>query len=197
MTRPPRRERPRAILGVDASTTHVGWCVLLPGVGTASSGRGGPPSPRVGSIGTISPKGLLPTRLLWIENRFSDLLRPLAETYRVDVALEAPFVARSGRTSLALGAVWGIVQVGAARSRARVVEYYPSSVKKALTGRGNAEKPDVARFVSALLRIDLGGETLDATDAAAVAVCHWIRKPSVLDRARGTAGKGEQERPAV
>jgi crossover junction endodeoxyribonuclease RuvC len=56
-----------------------------------------------------------------------------------------------------------------------VHEYSPSTVKKAVVGRGGADKRQVLKMVSLLLGI-AEPESLDASDALAVAICHAQRR---------------------
>ena len=55
-----------------------------------------------------------------------------------------------------------------------VDEYAPREIKMAVTGSGGAAKEQVAFMVRGLLELpDL--PSIDASDALAVALCHWHR----------------------
>ena len=57
-----------------------------------------------------------------------------------------------------------------------VFEYAPRKIKMSITGKGQASKEQVARMLHALLTIPEDGSlTLDATDALAVAFCHFLQ----------------------
>ncbi len=58
-----------------------------------------------------------------------------------------------------------------------VVEYAPAEVKKAVTGNGNASKPQVQQMVRIILRLAELPSPEDAADALAIAVCHFHRLP--------------------
>ena len=53
-----------------------------------------------------------------------------------------------------------------------VAEYTPATVKKAVTGRGRADKDQVRLMLAAQLDPDLVLRSRDQSDALAVALCH-------------------------
>jgi crossover junction endodeoxyribonuclease RuvC len=57
-----------------------------------------------------------------------------------------------------------------------IVEYAPRKIKQSVTGNGNASKEQVAKMLMTLLAIRELPKLLDATDALAVAVCHYYQK---------------------
>ena len=61
-----------------------------------------------------------------------------------------------------------------------ITEYAPKKVKQSVTGNGNASKEQVAAMLKNTLQVDLDGYYLDATDALAVAVCHYYQSNSAL-----------------
>jgi len=65
-----------------------------------------------------------------------------------------------------------------------VSAYSPSEVKMAVTGRGSAAKEQVRYMVMQLLGITLSGESLDVSDALAIALCHALRGQSSMRRTR-------------
>jgi crossover junction endodeoxyribonuclease RuvC len=79
-----------------------------------------------------------------------------------------------------------------------IYEYAPSKAKLAVTGRGNASKEQVAAMLRQLFP-ELGTystppDTLDATDALSLAVCHVLNHSSLLNtqalpKARARTGK--------
>jgi crossover junction endodeoxyribonuclease RuvC len=56
-----------------------------------------------------------------------------------------------------------------------IFEYSPRKIKQSITGKGAASKEQVAAMLGRLLSIRELPETLDATDAVAVAVCHFFQ----------------------
>ncbi len=89
-------------------------------------------------------------------------------------AIEKIFVNRNPRSTLALGLARGAAFVAVARRDLPVHEYAPTTVKLAVTGQGNADKERVAALVCGLMPA-AAAETLDASDALAVAICHASR----------------------
>ena len=112
-----------------------------------------------------------PLRLKKIFDRSISLI----EKYLPDeIALEAPFYGKNVQSMLKLGRAQGVVMAAALSRDIPVVEYSPKKVKMALTGNGNASKEQVAGMIKTLLKINILPDKLDATDAAAVAMCHYL-----------------------
>jgi crossover junction endodeoxyribonuclease RuvC len=106
-------------------------------------------------------------------NRIHARLTELMVLHRPDcMAVEDIFFARNVRSALKLGHVRGVVMQAAAAQGLVVAEYTPLAVKSALTGFGRAEKAQVLHMVRVLLQLEADPETLDASDALAVAICH-------------------------
>lgn len=102
------------------------------------------------------------------------------------IAVESIFFAKHANAALKLGHVRGVALLAAAQCGRAIHEYPPATVKKAVGGKGNADKSQVARFVGALLGWrDL--PALDATDALAVAITHAQAAP-YLGRLRRSVG---------
>ncbi len=95
------------------------------------------------------------------------------------VAVESTFGGRFPRAALVLGHARGVALLAAANRGLQVWEYAPRDVKMAITRAGGASKQQVQYMVSAMLNLDRGpgSEPLpeDASDALAVAVCHYHR----------------------
>jgi crossover junction endodeoxyribonuclease RuvC len=60
-----------------------------------------------------------------------------------------------------------------------IFEYSPRKIKQSVTGNGNASKEQVAFLLQSQLKVDLAGQLLDATDALAVAVCHFYQNGKI------------------
>lgn len=88
------------------------------------------------------------------------------------VAIEDIFFAKNVRSALKLGHVRGVVMQAAAAHDVAVAEYTPLAIKSALTGYGRAEKAQVQHMVCSLLGLREPPNSLDASDALAVAICH-------------------------
>lgn len=89
-----------------------------------------------------------------------------------EVALEAPFMGKNPQSMLKLGRAQGVFMAAALNRRIPVFEYAPKRVKQSVTGKGTASKEQVSGMIQALLKLDKSHSKLDASDAAAVAICH-------------------------
>ena len=87
----------------------------------------------------------------------------LLDAFQPDcMAIEAPFYSKNVQSMLKLGRAQGVA-IAAALSR---------KIKMAVTGRGAASKEQVAAMLKHMMHFTQEFESLDATDALAVAVCH-------------------------
>ena len=101
----------------------------------------------------------------------------LVEKYRPDVmAIEAPFYGKDIQAMLKLGRAQGVIMVAAMMSDIPVYEYAPLLVKQSITGMGRASKEQVAYFLQKVYNLTRLPETMDVTDAIAVAICHFIQQ---------------------
>jgi len=57
-----------------------------------------------------------------------------------------------------------------------IAEYAPRKVKQSVTGNGNATKEQVLKMLSSMLENVETPEYFDASDALAVAVCHFFNQ---------------------
>ena len=111
----------------------------------------------------------MPARLAHIFNNMSELINTWRPTA---VAAESVFVHRNAGGALKLGHARGAALVACARFDLPIAEYTPTQVKQTLTGRGRANKEQVQYMIHTLLNLR-AVRSLDASDALAVAVCHW------------------------
>jgi len=108
-----------------------------------------------------------------------------------DIAIESPFYGKNAQVILKLGRAQGAAMV-AALSRGKVVyEYAPRKAKMAICGNGAASKEQVCLMVQRTLGIKIENKYLDATDALALAMCHYYQQSSPLT-ATGTSGSWEK-----
>ncbi|GKT30821.1 Crossover junction endodeoxyribonuclease RuvC like protein, partial [Aduncisulcus paluster] len=100
----------------------------------------------------------------------------LVEKYRPDVmAIEAPFYGKDIQAMLKLGRAQGVIMVAALMHDIPIHEYAPLLVKQSITGMGRASKEQVAYFLQKVYHLTELPETMDITDAIAVAICHFIQ----------------------
>lgn len=91
-----------------------------------------------------------------------------------EFAIEAPFFGKNVQAMLKLGRAQGVAMAAAINQKVIIKEYSPKKVKMAITGNGNASKEQVARMLPILLKSAVDQKSLDATDALAVATCHFF-----------------------
>ncbi|MBX7127322.1 MAG: crossover junction endodeoxyribonuclease RuvC, partial [Cyclobacteriaceae bacterium] len=103
------------------------------------------------------------------------------------VALEAPFFGKNVQSMLKLGRAQGVAMAAALAREVPITEYAPRKVKQSVTGNGNASKEQVARMLMSLFAIKEVPKLLDATDALAVAVCHFYQQGSARKTAKSWA----------
>ncbi|HIZ85094.1 MAG TPA: crossover junction endodeoxyribonuclease RuvC [Candidatus Coprenecus stercoravium] len=92
-----------------------------------------------------------------------------------DLAVEAPFYGKNAQVMLKLGRAQGAAIAAAISRNIPIFEYAPRKVKMAVTGQGAASKEQVALILSRTLSTEFKSEFLDATDALAIAMCHFYQ----------------------
>lgn len=110
-----------------------------------------------------------------------DTVTTLIEKHHPDeLAIEAPFFGKNVQSMLKLGRAQGVAIAAALNQSLPIFEYEPRRIKQSITGKGGASKEQVAAMLQRLLAFKEIPKFLDATDAVAVAVCHYFqRKPAV------------------
>ena len=97
-----------------------------------------------------------------------------------DLAIEAPFYGKNVQSMLKLGRAQGTVIAAAVHRQIPVFEYAPRKVKMAITGRGDASKEQVKLLMEKTLGTTFDAKFLDASDALAIAMCHFYQLTSPL-----------------
>ena len=88
-----------------------------------------------------------------------------------EVAVEGIIYVQSHRTAISMGAARAAPLIAAASQGLKVYEYSPKKVKKAIVGKGTADKGQVAFMIRALLSLPEPPPS-DAADALAIALAH-------------------------
>lgn len=165
------------VLGIDPGTAATGF-------GVVETGERG--SFRLIECGVIrtTPRATLPLRLRQVHEELAGLLA----RHRPDVlAVEEAFHAKNVRTTLVLGHARGVILLAGAQAEIAIAEYSPAMIKKTVTGRGAALKPQVGYMVAQLLRLKSPPAPSDAADGVAVALTHLIRGRLTVAPARRSA----------
>lgn len=105
------------------------------------------------------------------------------------VFLESLFHHKSVRSALVLGHARGVALLAARMSVSNIDELSPAEIKKAVTGNGRAEKPQVQEMVRIILGLRERAPT-DASDALAVAIAGAQRAASPISQLMVRASRG-------
>ena len=124
-----------------------------------------------GCIKTSKNKSL-PHRLKQIYTGLADII----QRYKPDhVAVEDIFYSDNVKTAIVMGQARGVSLLAPINLGLEPAEYSPREVKQAVVGRGNASKEQVHFMVKSLLHLSENIAPDDASDALAVALCHYHR----------------------
>jgi crossover junction endodeoxyribonuclease RuvC len=89
-----------------------------------------------------------------------------------ELAIETIFYSKSAPSIIKLAHARSAAILAAVMAEIPTSEYAPRSIKRSVTGNGNASKEQVQYMMRTLLNIEETPDFYDATDALAVAVCH-------------------------
>ncbi|MDG2400103.1 MAG: crossover junction endodeoxyribonuclease RuvC [Akkermansiaceae bacterium] len=162
------------ILGIDPAVRNTGYAIL----------EGDHTSAKALDYGVISiPQRIKQSGAL---EAICNGVRNLIEKWKPDeVAIEGIIYVQSHRTAISMGAARAAPLIAAASFGLKVYEYSPKKVKKAIVGKGTADKNQVAFMIRALLGLDETPPS-DAADAMAIALAHLQasdpRRAALLDR---------------
>lgn len=115
-----------------------------------------------------------------VSSRLEELdadFRAVLERLRPDVvAVESLFAHyKHPATAISMGHARGVLLLAVQRAGVRLIELRPNTVKKALTGFGHADKPQMQRAIQACFCLASLPEPPDVADALAVALCGAAR----------------------
>jgi crossover junction endodeoxyribonuclease RuvC len=150
------------VLGIDPGSETLGWGVI----------EGENLKYELVDFGTVksSPREKFSKRLL----KVYEGVREVIDKFQPDVlSIEEAFYAVNINVAMKLGQVRGAVIVLGELKGLEIAEYSPRLVKQTVVGYGNAEKHQVQEMVRLLLRLQKAPEPHDASDALAIAICHF------------------------
>lgn len=120
----------------------------------------------------------------------------LVKEYRPRLcAVETPVFGKDPQAMLKLGRAQAACMLAITTNGFKVAEYLPKEVKKSVTGNGNASKEQVATMLSRCVQLPAEKLKKDATDALAVAWCHFAREGSPITGAKNNRHKNNQKDP--
>lgn len=146
------------ILGIDPGSQVTGF-----GIVDLDGGRTAPIQ-----WGSIRTEGDHSARLRDI---FVELGRVVREFKPAEIAIERVFMNRNADSALKLGQARAAAICATFEADLPVYEYSARHIKKAVVGRGAAEKGQVQRMVQMILGVREALQP-DAADALAAAICH-------------------------
>lgn len=91
------------------------------------------------------------------------------------LAIESPFYGHNAQVLFKLGRAQGAAMTAAVERGLAVHEYAPRKAKIAVCGNGAASKEQVCLMAQKILGIKIANKFLDATDALALALCHFYQ----------------------
>ncbi len=163
----------RKILGVDPGTNIMGYALLNTKLNKSEV--------EVLSVLKMTRLGDAYAKLKYIYEKINGLI----EQYHPDIlAIEAPFYGKNVQSMLKLGRAQGVVIAASLHAGMEVYEYSPRKIKQSITGNGNASKEQVSDMLCRMYPISQSVEYLDATDALAVAVCHYLQQKVVFGKSK-------------
>lgn len=170
------RKTPEVIMGIDPGTNILGYGVI----------RVGKSRPEYVAMGILDMRKIPGhfDRIGFIRREVSRLV----SEYSPDVmSIESPFYGKNAQVILKLGRAQGAAVSAASDAGIPVFEYAPRKAKIAITGNGAASKEQVCLMSSRLLGVDFAPEHLDATDALALALCHYFHLKSPIPASGGSS----------
>lgn len=154
------------ILGIDPGLTKTGFGII----DIKSYNR--QDNIQLVDYGIVKPntKDKLERRLLSIFNDLSSIILQYKPTI---ICIEEVFYGKNVKSALLLGQARGAAMLSAASNEIKIFEYSAKKIKQAVTGNGNANKEQVKFMVMSMLNIKDIAISLDASDALAIAICHF------------------------
>jgi crossover junction endodeoxyribonuclease RuvC len=172
---------PQIVLGIDPGTLFMGYGLIKVDKNNVSLLEMG--------VLRLARQKDHTERLRLIYSRIEELIRQHRPTA---AAIEAPFFGKNAQSMLKLGRAQGVAIAAATVNGLPTTEYSPNKVKQSITGRGHASKEQVWEVMRRILGLEAEiGESMDATDALAVALCHHFQQqiPEELQVAKKTSAR--------
>ncbi|MBO5698882.1 MAG: crossover junction endodeoxyribonuclease RuvC [Bacteroidaceae bacterium] len=171
----------RVILGIDPGTNVLGYGVLR----VVDSRK-----LEVLAIGVIDLRKCVDVYLKL--GRIYERVSGIIDSFHPDeLAIEAPFFGKNVQSMLKLGRAQGVTIAAAMARQVPIAEYAPLRVKQNVTGSGSASKEQVAELLKRQLSLKLDDvKFLDATDALAVAYCHYLETSNSKSLPTSVKSKG-------
>lgn len=166
-----KKQQDLVIMGVDPGTNVLGYSIIKV-VGTKIS---------IEAMGVIDLRKC-PDVYLKLGRIHENIIR-LIDTFKPDeLAIESPFFGKNIQSAIKLGRAQGVAIAAAIERELVVHEYAPTKIKLSITGNGAASKEQVAGMLQKIFKINPDNMVpfLDATDALAIAYCHYTQRHTIV-----------------
>ena len=151
------------ILGIDPGLTQTGFGLI-----NVVSNK-----PILIDYGIIKPPNAKNELSYRIKVIYSDIIE-IINTYKPSVlVVEEIFYSNNVKSTIMLSHARSVVLLSGSLSNIPVYEYSARKVKQSLSGNGNAKKEQLQYMVKAILKMQDLPKPLDASDALAIAICHF------------------------
>ena len=118
-----------------------------------------------------------------------DCISEVCKSYHpTELAIESPFYGKNAQVILKLGRAQGAAMIAALEYGIQVTEYAPRKAKEAIVGNGAASKEQVRMMLEKTLEVTIAPEHLDASDALAIALCHFYETSRPVSSSGGKGG---------
>ena len=154
------------ILGIDPGTLYMGYAILH----------------TVGQKAEIKEFSTLDVHKLddqyaRLQQEFFFIQQLIDKHHPTCLAIETQFVDKNPQTMIKIVHAQGVAIAAALSRDVPIYEYSPMKIKMAITGNGHATKEMVADMLQRVLKLEPSAlpKKLDATDALAIAYCHFLQ----------------------
>jgi crossover junction endodeoxyribonuclease RuvC len=110
-----------------------------------------------------------------LKNIYDFILKKITIYKPNEFAIETAFYGKNIQSTMKLGQVRGAAIIAAMNKKLNIGEYSPREVKKSVTGSGAASKQQVFTIVKNILSVKINPKFFDASDAIAIALCHYFK----------------------
>lgn len=149
------------VLGIDPGYAIVGWGVInFNGCAYAPLG--------FGAITTDAGQDFN----VRLEHIYDELETIIKRAKPDAMAIEKLYFQNNQKTAINVAQARGVILLAAQKNRVPVYEYTPLQVKMAITGYGQAKKPQIMEMTRRLLKLKETPKPDDTADALAMAITH-------------------------
>ena len=159
------------ILGIDPGYAIIGWGLL-----NYERGRFSPVD-----FGAVTTQAGIPF-VGRLQRIYTDLTAILVQYQPDAMAIEKLYFQNNQKTAIEVAEARGVILLAAQNAGVPIYEYTPLQVKSAVTGFGQAQKPQVMEMTRRLLRLPQVPKPDDTADALAIAICHAQMGGTALKR---------------